>query len=241
MKEIKPETKSEDKLFKAIQTAIGAYPNGIIGTQTMSDIAIRLQADCFPVTLKLYGHPTIIANDIIPFSPEEPLKAYANSLSGSFSFNKAPCSILVSSGRTIGESACHSFFNKPESVLYRTADYIGIKRCMYASELPAGTKWAVGGMGLLGNYDPAAEGFTGAYADVLRKTNHTVLGEKGGKLYMIYFANMTAEQINKELREKKICDRAILLDGGHVAAINGAESFAKVNTYQIQYYALQAK
>ena len=207
----------------------------------MSDIAIRLQADCFPVTLKLYGHPTIIANDIIPFSPEEPLKAYANSLSGSFSFNKAPCSILVSGGRTIGESACHSFFNKPESVLYRTADYIGVKRCKYASELPTGTKWAVGGMGLLGNYDPAAEGFTGAYADVLRKTNHTALGEKGGKLYLIYFANMTAEQINKELREKKICDRAILLDGGHVAAINGAESFAKVNTYQIQYYALQAK
>ena len=32
---------------------------------------------------------------------------------------------------------------------------------------------------------------------------------------------------------------AIMLDGGHVAAINGAESFAKINTGQIQYHMIQ--
>ena len=33
---------------------------------------------------------------------------------------------------------------------------------------------------------------------------------------------------------------AVMLDGGHVAAINGAESFAKINTSQAQYYLIQA-
>jgi len=226
-------------MFKAIQHQIGALENGVIGCQTMSDIAERLNADCFPVTLQLYGHPTIICKDIIPFASDCSVRVYNNSISGSFSFNKKPCSILISNGEVIADSACHSFINKPESVLYKNVG-IGIKRCMYSSDLPSGTKWAVGGMGLLDMYNPTAEGFTGAYADVLRKTNHTVLGEKNGMLYLMYFANMTAEQVNSKLKANKICDKAILLDGGHVAAMNGTESFARINTSQTQYYMVQA-
>lgn len=239
MKDVKPQTANEDKMLRAIQHQIGAYENGIIGCQTMSDIAERLGADCFPVTLKLYGHPTIIAKDIIPFAPAEPLSRYRNALSGSFSFNKKPCSILVYGANVACGSACHSWLNKPESVLYKT-NKVDIKRCVYSSDLPYKVKWAVGGMGLLDFYNPAEEGFSGSYADVLRKTNHTVLGEKNGYIYLIYFANMTAEQINAELKSKKICDKAILLDGGHVAAINGTESFAQINTNQLQYFAIQA-
>ncbi len=239
MKDIKPQTASEDKLFKSIQTAIGAYPNGIIGMQTMTDLAAKVGANGFPVTTKLYGYPTIICNDIIPFACSTSLKSYANTISGSFSFNKKPCSILVQNGQVIAESSCHAFLNKPESVIYRTDKGIGIKRCTYASDLPSGTIWAVGGMGLLDYYNPKAEGFEGPYADVLRKTAHTGLGEKNGKLYLIYFANMTADAVNYEIKTKNICSKAILLDGGHVAAINGAESFAKINIAQTQYYAIQ--
>ncbi len=239
MKDIKPSTTNEDKLFKSIQTAIGAYANGIIGMQTMTDLAAKVGANGFPVTTKLYGYPTIICNDIIPFACSTSLKSYANTISGSFSFNKKPCSILVQNGQVIAESSCHAFLNKPESVIYRTNKGIGIKRCTYASDLPEGTRWAVGGMGLIDFYNPTAEGFDGAYADVLRKTNHTVLGEKNGKLYLIYFANMTAEQINSALKNRNICSTAILLDGGHVAAINGSETFAKINVNQVQYYAIQ--
>ncbi|MBO4725279.1 MAG: hypothetical protein J5622_02120 [Firmicutes bacterium] len=241
MKDIKPGTASETSMFKAIQSAIGAYPNGIIGAQTMSDIAVALEADCFPVTLQLYGHPTIICKDIIPFAAASTLKSFANSISGSFSYNKAPCSILVLHRRVVSNAACHAFVNRPESVIYRDfAGEIKLQRCLYASDLPQGTKWAVGGMGLLENYDPEKEGFTGAYADVLRKTNHTVLGSKNGMLYLIYFSNMTAEQINAELKKKKIVEKAILLDGGHVAAMNGAEGFAQINCGQIEYYIIQA-
>jgi len=225
-------------MFKAIQHQIGALENGVIGCQTMSDIAERLNADCFPVTLQLYGHPTIICRDILPFAPSEPISRYKNALSGSFSYNKKPCSILIQSGQVICGTSCHAFMNKPESVLYKT-NTIGIQRAMYSSDLPYKCKWAVGGMGLLDFYAPSVEGFSGQYADVLRKTNHTVMGEKNGFLYLIYFANMTAEQINNEIKAKHICDKAILLDGGHIAAINGTENFAKVNTNQIQYYAIQ--
>ncbi len=239
MKDIRPQTNSEDKLFRSIQKSIGAYQNGIIGCQTMSDLAAILKADAFPVTLKLYGHPAIICNDIIPFSCSGPLSKFANTLSGSFSYNKQPCSILMQGSRVFAGSSCHAFMNKPESVIFKTKEGIDIRRCMYASDLPQGTIWAVGGMGLLDYYNPKAEGFDGAYADVLRKTNHTVLGEKNGKLYLIYFASMTADAIHYELKTKKICDKAILLDGGHVAAINGTESFAKINTAQTQYYAIQ--
>lgn len=239
MKDIRPSTKSEDALFKAIQRKVFAKPNGIIGCQTMSDLAVRLGADCFPITLQIYGHPTIICRDILPFAPSEPLSRYANVISGSFSYQKKPCSILISANRTICGSACHSFLDKPETVIYK-ADTIGIKRCKYSSELPKNIRWAVGGMGLLDFYNPKAEGFEGQYADVLRRTNHTVLGVKDGMLYLIYFANMTAEAINNEIERNHICDMAILLDGGHIAAMNGAESFSKLNTNQIQYYAIQA-
>src|SRR5574344_820399 len=76
----------------------------------------------------------------------------------------------------------------------------------------------------------AAEGFTGAYSDVLRKTNHTVLGYKGGMLYGVYCRSMTAQQVNAFCRDKLKLTRAVMLDGGHVAAINGACD--KINTNQ---------
>ena len=97
--------------------------------------------------------------------------------------------------------------------------------------------WAVGGMGLLGNYNPAADGFTGAYSDVLRKTNHAVLGCKGGMLYGVYCKAMTAQQVNAFCQDKLKLKYAVMLDGGHVAAINGACN--KINTNQRQYYAVR--
>ena len=94
-----------------------------------------------------------------------------------------------------------------------------------------------GGLGLLDRYDPAAEGFTGVYSDVLRKTNHTVLGCKGGLLYGVYCKSMTAQQVNAFCRDKLKLTRAVMLDGGHVAAINGACN--KINKQTRQFYAVR--
>ena len=137
-------------------------------------------------------------------------------------------------------AACHAYMGKPESVLYRLeSGAFGIKKCKSAAELPTDVRWAVGGMGLLGNYDPAGEGFTGAQAGVLRKTNHTVLAVKNGKTYGVYYKNMTGQQINAHCRDKMQFEMAVMLDGGHIAAINGAEKFAQINTSQKQGFAIQ--
>lgn len=240
MKDITYTTNSEAKMFKAIQKAIGAYQNGVIGAQTMSDIAVKVGAKCFPLTLQLYGQPTIIGNDLLAFDPNGGLKNYNNTIAGSFTWpsEEKPCSILVNNGQTICGYACHAYTtNKPESVIYRLKNgQFGIKRVKFTTELPKDIRWAVGGMGLLGNYDPKAEGFG---AGETRKTNHTALGVKNGKVYGVYYKNMTGAQINAHCKDKMQFEMAIMLDGGHIAAINGAEKFAQINTSQKQGYGIQ--
>ena len=212
---------------------MGARDNGWIGNQTLSDIAAKLGADCFPLNVELYGQPTLIARDIDPVNMSGPLPKDA--ISGSFSWQGQPCSILVRNGKVVRGMSCH--YPRPESVLYKTTDgAVRIARVFSAAAL-GGVVWAVGGLGLLDRYDPAAEGFTGAYSDVLRKTNHTVLGYKGGMLYGVYCRSMTAQQVNAFCRDKLKLEYAVMLDGGHVAAIHGACN--KINTQTRQFYAVR--
>ena len=233
MRDVKGSTSEEIRMIKAIQRSVGALDNGWIGNQTLSDIAARLGANCFPLNVELYGQPAILARDIDPLDLSGRLPE--NSISGSFSWQGRPCSILVRGGKVVRGMSCH--YPTPESVLYKTTDgAVHIARVSSAAAL-GGVVWAVGGLGLLGNYNPAAEGFTGAYSDVLRKTNHTVLGYKDGMLYGVYCKSMTAQQVNALCRDKLKLDYAVMLDGGHVAAINGACS--KINTQTRQFYAVR--
>ena len=233
MRDIKGSTSEEVRMIKAIQRSVGALDNGYVGNQTMSEIAAKLGANCFPLNVELYGQPAILARDIDPLNLSGRLPE--NSISGSFSWQGAPCSILVRGGRVMRGMSCH--YPRPESVLYKTTDgavCIARVSSVYALD---NVVWAVGGMGLLDRYDPAAEGFTGAYADVLRRTNHTVLGYKGRMLYGVYCKNMTAQQVNAFVRDKLKLEYAVMLDGGHVAAINGACN--KINTQTRQFYAVR--
>lgn len=242
MNDVKYTTAEEKRLIQAIQRAVGAYDNGVIGTQTLTDIANALNADCWPLTVRMYGYPMIISRDILPFNPRGNISRFENSMLGSFTYPRAsvPCSILVNKGQAICGSACHAFNGKPESVLYKTAGgKVGIMRAKYSSELPPDTVTAVGGMGLLDNYAPAAEGFSGAYADVLRQTNHNVLGYKRGLWYGVYFPKLNAAAINTICRDRLGFEHAILLDGGGLAAIHGAEKFARINDGLTQGYAIQ--
>lgn len=236
MKDVVGSTSEEVRMIKAIQRSVGALDNGYVGNQTMSEIAVALGADCFPLNVELYGQPAIIACDIEPLNPKGPLPS--NAISGSFSDGYQPCSVLIQDGKAVCWSACH--YPTPETVIYRTKDgKVYCKRVSHVSnDLPlSDVRWAVGGMGLLSNYDPTAEGFTGRFSDVLRRTDHTVLGCKGGMLYGVYCKAMTAAQINAFVRDKLKLDMAIMLDGGHIAAINAACN--KINTKQRQLYAVR--
>jgi hypothetical protein len=64
MKDVKGSTSEEIRMIKGIQRSVGALDNGWIGNQTLSDIAARLGADCFPLNVELYGQPCILALDI---------------------------------------------------------------------------------------------------------------------------------------------------------------------------------
>ena len=233
MRDVKGATSEEIRMIRAIQRSVGALDNGWIGNQTLSDIAAKLGADCWPLNVELYGQPSILSRDIEPVNMSGPLPK--NAISGSFSWQGQPCSILVRGGRVVRDWSCH--YPRPESVLYKTTD--GAVRIARASSAAAlgDVMWAVGGMGLLGNYNPAAEGFTGAYSDVLRKTNHTAIGYKGGVLDGVYCRSMTAQQVNALCRDKLKLEYAVMLDGGHVAAINGACN--KINTQTRQFYAVR--
>lgn len=236
MRDVVGATSEEVRMIKAVQRAVGALDNGYIGNQTMSDIAASVGARCFPLNVELYGQPAIIGRDIDPYNPKGSLPMPA--ISGSFSWAGQPCSILVRNGQVVCSTSCHAPAN-PESVLYKTRDgVIRAARVTSVNALPlSSVVWAVGGLGLLGLYNPTAEGFVGAYSDVLRKTNHTLLGCKGDMLYGVYCKSMTAAQVNSYARDKLKLEMAIMLDGGHVAAINGTVN--KINVGQRQYYAIK--
>ena len=57
---------------------------------------------------------------------------------------------------------------------------------------------------------------------------------------LVYCKTMTGKQVDAFCKDKLKLGLAIMLDGGHVAAINGEESFARINTAQRQYYLIKA-
>lgn len=241
---IKGSTASETAGIKLLQKAVGANQDGEIGPQTITDIKCKLGAIDKPETWSIYGMPVIIAKDIvIAANPGAGLSTYTNSMTGGFNDGKVPCSILVRDGQTVHEDACHAYQGYPESVIYRQKNgAFGIARVKSRSELPADLAWALGGMGLLGNYNPDAEGFkkieTQDFSDVLRDTNHAVLGVKNGYIYLCFCESMTAAQVNAFAQTLGL-EMAVMGDGGGIAGINGGESFAKVNTGTIQIYMVQ--
>lgn len=238
MKFVSGSTPEEKRLVLALQERVGAVADNSIGPQTLVDIAAALSIDVWPLNVTIFGNPLIVAEDILPAAVDAPLKAYANAISGSFSYNRRPCSILIAHGAPVCGYSCHAHLRKPETVIYRLENgVIGLQKARYATELPQGVRWAVGGVGLLEAYDPAEEGFSGAYADVLRRTAHTWLGVKRGLIYLGYCADMTAAQVNAYVRKLGM-EHAIMLDGGHVAAINGAD--VRRNAGQRQFYIIQA-
>lgn len=259
MNEIRGSTAEEQRMLKAIQKKMGILDNGIVGTDTMTSIGIKLGADFLPVAVTMYGCPTVIGKNIKPFDPNGPIAKFPYTISGSFTHpnSVAPCSILVDNGQPVHTYSCHAYKGFPESVLYKTrSGRIGIQRVMYLNEIKEDLEWAVGGMGLLNNFDPIAEGFYNGDEGVLRVTGHNILGIKNGRLYGICIAssgyNATqlaalnqkskkyydAYPINKLLKNKFMLDVAIQLDGGSVYQYNIAQFQRDCNKpcgYAIQF------
>lgn len=168
-------------------------------------------------------------------------KNYRNCISGAFQYNNAANAILISNGRVISNTSAHGWLGFPDSVILCLTDgTIAIDRLIgIPQEKLSQVKWAISGMGLLDNYNPAVEGYgkftqggkTYDYSDVLRRTHHTAIGVKDAKVYGFYLANMTAAEVNAYVKEQGM-EFAIMLDGGHVAAVNCDEYSANASQKQ---------
>jgi hypothetical protein len=163
-------------------------------------------------------------------------QSYSNVISGTFQYRNVTSSMLCVWGKWKRKSSTHDWLKQPETVLYiNKKGEVKSQRCLYWSEIKDDVVHAIGGLGLH-DYNPNLEGFKGRYADVLRNTYHTAIGYDGKEWIGVY-AKGTGERMRKLMIDKLGCTIAILLDGGHIAAINTADY--KANTRQPQNNMIQ--
>lgn len=178
------------------------------------------------------------------------VKDFANCVSGSFSYNKEPISIMISKGETIRAYSCHYWCDRPESVFCVYKDgTINVQRVKFDWELENRDQilWAVGGAGMMNNFAPIEEGFTRVewkgkvhyFQDVWRDTSHIILAaDSRGFINVGYVTGQNYnEMVAWLIKIGADPDKVILLDGGHVTAINIEDK--KANLYQAQYYMIQ--
>lgn len=173
-------------------------------------------------------------------------KNYSNCISGTFQYNNSANAILVNNGRVISNLSAHGWLGFPDTCLiYYKGGSLAVKRIISIpnDELQK-VRWAISGVGLLDMYNPSEEGYAKFtkngkkydYSDVLRKTHHTAIGVKNGEVYGFYLPSMTGAEVNAYMKAQDM-DFAVMLDGGHVAAINS--DIANHNSSQKQHNIIQ--
>lgn len=241
----------KDKL-KAVQAALGTKPDGIIGEHT-ADVLYRQFADPqLPYSGKFFGCNVIIGNPNYTtprdVRGEYGCWAFSHSMSGSFSANNKPVSILIHAGQVFRRESCHypTWDGRfPESVLwYKPSGEYGISLVELADELPGGPgsmAWAIGGGQIMRYgqkvFNGVAEGFaegsddpgfdeqdsnqwTGRFSDVARYTQHAAIGfdKYGNVLGVIYSRRCTLKTFQEKLESIGMID-GIFVDGGSVVAM----------------------
>lgn len=146
-------------------------------------------------------------------------------ISGTFQ----PNGILIDKGEIIRPAASHMWRGRRDMVFMITkSGEIKTVRAMYASEIIEEAWFAVGGASIkdmtvthengrkeMADYDG---GFDDLYSDIWRRTKHTIIGNIGREVHLIYVWYMDGEDI-KNFCEYKGLENYILLDGGHIASI----------------------
>jgi len=236
---------------KAIQKYLNIKEDGLLGPHTR-DCMYRGFADVkYPYHGKFYGQDVFLADPdkVEPFDPKlKPLKAFKNTISGSFSWVIdgvwKPISVLIQNGKVVNATACHATdINMPESVLWYDGKNHGIARIKHVNELSnlKDIKWAIGGLGLKKDnqrsyYNNKAEGFTGPFGDVLRVTSHMIIGFDKSSFIAVCVKSMGINGIRNIVDYMGLTD-AVLLDGGSLTAYNFGPY--RYNTSTRQRYAIQ--
>ncbi len=143
---------------------------------------------------------------------------------------KYSTSILYADGKIYQAAANH--LPDPQSVfiVYKN-NTVELKRIQYISELDLNNiRLVIGGVGIRNTldsfrYNPSYEGFKGAYADVLRKSNKTLIGynKRLNKVYLLALRNVTMTDVINIVSDNstgEAYDICLMLDGGGSAFLN---------------------
>lgn len=234
---------ADKKIVKEIQKITGAQIDGYFGPQSLLFLLIHLGGlkNVLPLSYKMYKGYAMFQDpekvELIECKGCD-VKDFELAGSGAFQFKNKVVSLLINDGVVINETTSKTWREKRVSCLYYTySGNYGIKKVFTASELPNDVKWAISGVGLVSNvpnfYHPDWEGFSGKFADVLRKTHHVVLGFRhDGTVVYFLQPNCTMERLRWLAKEVYDLKFAISLDGGHIPAIQ-TDKFS-FNRYQNQ-------
>lgn len=226
--------------IKEMQGVYGVLQDGIMGKQTINgDYLSNTQGNLLPYSRDFYGVKVFFGKDVDIIDNDGQgvrVRDYPLSMAACFHYNMETISIMMKNGAPIDEQAktsCHYWLDKPESVVYKTYDgKFGMMRVKWYKELPYNVEWAIGGLGLI-DYKPVTEGFSGAFADVLRNTKHTVFGiTETNHTCLMHFPNHTGGQVKDYIDNKQKLKYAVMLDGGHVPAYNDGDSVFNGNLNQ---------
>lgn len=233
---------AEIQRLKVIQAAQNTPPDGYFGEHTLTMMYLTYNPKDTPIAFSSYNANIIVGKSFLPIhsANKTGVRSYANSISGTFQYRNVTASMFCVNGEWIKKSSTHYWLQAPETVLYITkSGEVKSQRCIQSSEIKDDVLSAVGGMGLH-NWNPDLEWFkrgvwkdgkTYDYSDVLRRTGHTCLGWNGEYFYAVYMIG-TGADCRRMMMDNLKCIYAIMLDGGHLAAINTPR--ATKNTVQIQ-------
>lgn len=201
--------------------------------------------------VKKDGNKVILSADpskviLAEIGKKQACENFSNCLSGTFHHGSAANAILIYGNKVMSNQSAHGWLGYPDTCLiYYKDGSFAVKRIISIpnDELPK-VQWAISGVGLLDMYNPAAEGYAKFtkdgekydYSDVLRKTHHTAIGVKRGTVYGFYLPNMTGAEVNAYMKLQEM-DFAVMLDGGHIAAVN--TKIASHNAKQKQHNIIQ--
>jgi len=233
---------SQVSMIKRVQSVLNTRPDGYPGRHTWSCFYLATEKKeniKFPYTIKAFRNYLHITDPklVRPFNPKgNSIRNLKNCISGSFSWNREPISIMCYDDAVIRQFSCHYWLDRPESVLWYSKDgKFGISQIINAKDLPNNLLWAIGGSGLKYG-DAEKEGFTGKYSDVFRRTSHMLIGfDQYGYFNAVEVSYMNKSQMIEHMKKLGI-DTYILLDGGHVTASNVDGHKRNLNTPQ--YYAI---
>ena len=144
---------------------------------------------------------------------------------------KYATSILYADGKVYQASANHLPY--PQSCYIKYKDNtVDLKRIKYLSELDLGKiDLVIGGVGIRNvfdssfRYNPAAEGFSGAFEDVLRRSNKTFIGynKRLNKQYLLVLKNVTMAEAIAIISDNSLgeaFDICLMIDGGGSPFLN---------------------